>query len=477
MTDLKISQLNALDGVQVAAADELPIVDASASETKRVTAEGLVSAGVRLLPNASIAWGKIDASAIALPANSIGATQLSSGSVQTDKIADLAVTNAKIQGPITADKFGAQAASVVLAGPATGVASAPSFRALLATDLPIATTSARGAVSVNTGSGLAIDAAGQIGLDPTTAADTKPVVTYNQYGRILTGRDLTAADLPIATNAAVGAIKVGTGLSVDSAGLLNVKLLATDVPGLDAAAIVSGTLDPMRIANRSITNQMLANNAVSYIQEASPSASGQCVGALWLQESTGQLRMWNGNSWFPVGFGRLSAENLRYCGTFNAATGQISGVTQFGAQEGFVIGDSLPVASDSKSGVYFVCATPGSGAAVAAGVTFDNGDWIVCNGAVAGWVRIDTLSGGGGGGGATNLSGLLDVTLVAPVDGDQLVFSANGQWVNKTPAASSATAVGLVQLATQAEVDAGTNALKAVTPKTLQDAVLNCGVY
>ena len=30
------------------------------------------------------------------------------------------------------------------------------------------------------------------------------------------------------------------------------------------------------------------------------------VGCLWYQESTAQLRMYNGNSWMPVGFGRLS---------------------------------------------------------------------------------------------------------------------------------------------------------------------------
>ena len=92
-------------------------------------------------------------------------------------------------------------------------------------------------------------------------------------------------------------------------------------------------------------------------------------------------------------------------------------------------------------------------------------------------MRVDTLSGGGGGGGAAHLDDLLNVTLTAPVVGDQLVFGAGGQWVNKAPAVSSATAAGLVQLATQAEVDAGTDALKAVTPKTLQDAVLSCGVY
>ena len=75
------------------------------------------------------------------------------------------------------------------------------------------------------------------------------------------------------------------------------------------------------------------------------------------------------------------------------------------------------------------------------------------------------------------LDDLLDVTLTAATAGDQLVLGAGGQWLNKAPATSSTTAVGLVRLATQAEVDAGTDALKAITPKTLQDAVLSCGSF
>ena len=76
-----------------------------------------------------------------------------------------------------------------------------------------------------------------------------------------------------------------------------------------------------------------------------------------------------------------------------------------------------------------------------------------------------------------HLDDLLDVTLTLPAAGDQLVLGTGGQWINKAPAAASATAAGVMQLATQAEVDAGTDALKAVTPKTLQDAVLSCGGY
>jgi hypothetical protein len=208
-------------------------------------------------------------------------------------------------------------------------------------------------------------------------------------------------------------------------------LAPAQIPDLDASKLTGGTVDPARIADKSITLSKLADYAISFIQESSPSTTNQHAGTLWLQESTGQLRMWNGNSWYPVGFGRLSAENLRYCGTFDAATGLITGVTQFGTQAGYANGQGIPTAKDADTGAYFVCSNPGNGTPVTPAITFDNGDWILCNGLAAGWVRIDTLnSGGGGGGGITNLRDLLDVTIATPQAGDYFMFGTGGNWVN-----------------------------------------------
>jgi hypothetical protein len=208
-------------------------------------------------------------------------------------------------------------------------------------------------------------------------------------------------------------------------------LQTADLPEIDAAKITSGVLPVGRIGDGSIGRLQLADYATAYIQEGPPPLTGTPIGTMWLQESTGALKCFNGNSFFPVGFGRLSAENLRYCGIFDAATGAITGVTQFGTVEGFKIGDQVPSASDKLAGVYFVVATPGSGTAATPGVTYDNGDWILCNGAAAGWTRIDTLSSGsGGGGGAQRLDDLLDVTLTLPTVDDLLQFTASGQWVN-----------------------------------------------
>ena len=423
----------------------------------------------------------------------VTAAKVAAGAIGTTQLADGGVTAAKLAGDLSGAAFAAQSANIVLAGPAAGGAARPTFRALASADLPAATATAKGAVSPLAGGGLSVGVGGELSITNAVVAATSSVVTYDSKGLVTGGRALTSVDLPLATGTTVGAVHVpGPVLTVDGAGALShsssgvtagtypkvtvdarghvtagLLLAATDIPNLDASQINTGTFNVARLADRSITQEKLADYTISFIQEASPGAANVYHnGMLWFQESTGQLRMWNGNSWFPVGFGRLSAENLRYCGVFDASTGLITGVTQFGATEGFNIGDALPAATDSKSGVYFVCTTPGNGTPVVAGAAFDNGDWVLCNGLAAGWVRVDTLNGGGGGGGggASQLADLLDVMLTALTAGDRLIFGTGGQWVNDKPA-------------TQAEVDAGTDAGKIVTPKTLQDAVISCGTF
>jgi hypothetical protein len=500
MADLKISQLTALDGTLVAANDELPIVDSSASETKKVTPEGLVSAGIRLLPAGSIDFSKINGASVTIPDGSVTAAKLATNAVITASVVDGAITDAKIGGPISAGKFGAQAAGVVLAGPATGTSSAPTFRAIVPTDLPKGTAVAIGAVSVPAAGGLAVDANGGISLNAVVTAGSSPVVTYDAFGRITAGRALAASDLPLATASAVGAVKPGTGLSVDGTGSLSVgltaamlpiatgavvgavkpaadltvaadgslsirnsvaagtstkvtydakglitaggALTAADIPNLDASKIVSGTLNGTHIANRSITQSKLADYAISYIQETQPSSvtADHPIGELWFQESTAKLSMWNGNSWMPVGQGALSGQNLRFCGTFDATTGQVKALTTFGTSDGFSIGVAIPAADNKHTGAYFVCDTAGSGTGVATGVTFDAGDWILCISQSRGWERIDTLSsgGGGGGGGASSLAGLTDTNITTPATGDVLYYTGT-QWVNRQANADPGT--------------------------------------
>ena len=365
-----------------------------------------------------------------------------------------------IAGAVTGDNVelgvspkGTTAAAQFLAGP-TGAGGTVDYRSIVGTDLPTATTTTKGAVVVN-GFGLKVDG-DRIQIDnAVTASVTYGVVTYDGNGLVTGGRAITGSDVPLAATASVGVIALGTQFGISSGGALlhantvaagsaakvaydvsghitqALSLDAADIPNLDAAKITTGTFAPTLFGTGQITREMLADYSISYIQEATPQLTSNHIGVLWFQESTAQLSMWNGNSWFPIGQARLTAENLRYCGTIDATTGFVTGVTAFGTAAGYTVGDALKTATDQQTGVYFVVDTAGANISKVPGVTFDAGDWVLCNGAVSGtgYVRIDTLSGAGGGG-ASKLGDLLDVTLTAPVTGDVLQFGSGGQWVN-----------------------------------------------
>jgi hypothetical protein len=307
---------------------------------------------------------------------------------------------------------------------------------------------------------LTVSGAGAVNHDGTIAAGTRSGITYNATGHITGTAALVAADLPTATDAAVGAanfpgpevVVSGTGVvthaasgvlagvhtkvTVNSTGhvIAGGTLSAADIPNLDATKLNTGILDPARIGDRSITQEKLANYAISYIQEAEPaSVDLYHNGMLWYQESTAQLHMWNGNSWMSVGsLGRLGTENMRFCGTFNAATGEIVDLTTFGTAGGFAAG-AIPAATDPMTGAYFVCKTAGTYNSVA----YDAGDWVLCLGATKGWVRIDTLNGGSS---STGIKDLIDVRITSPANGETLIYdSTAGKWVNRPTASTKAT--------------------------------------
>ena len=222
--------------------------------------------------------------------------------------------------------------------------------------------------------------------------------------------------------------------------LLTTKALVTsgreldesDIPELPASKITSGEFGTDQLADESVTLEKIADYAVSYIQESSPSTTDPGhIGCLWYQESTGQLRMWNGNSWMPVGFGRLSNDNLRWGGIIDASTGLIVGATSSGTNAGLEIGKALPDATDNLGGLYVVASVAGDQITATPGTDYDAGDWCLCINKAEGWVRIDTMTGGGGGGGgASTLDDLLDVTLAGASAGQFLQLQGTNQWTN-----------------------------------------------
>jgi len=480
---------DAITAVELAgdAVDTAAIQDGAITDAKITSVNGAkLAAGT--VPDSALASG-IDGAK--LKAGSVTDAALASG-INGSKLSPASVSNAALASGIdgaklTADTVSASALSpasfnrgidrtgsaightnAVAAGTSAGITYDAQGHVtgavpLAATDLPIATAATVGAVSIGSGSGLVVGTGGAVVHSNSVTPGKVSGITVDAQGHVTKQEALVATDLPKATTSAIGAVSVPVAgeLTVDAGGAVAHKtsgiaagtytkvtvnatghvtasqaLEATDLPGIPAEKITSGTLDVARLAHQSIGPDLLKNYTVSYIQEATPPVSDPTnhVGRLWYQESTGQLHMFNGNSFMPVGFGRLSDENLRFCGTFNATAGQAIDLTDFGVAAGLTPAAALPAASTKLTGAYLVVTIPGTHDAIA----YDNGDWILCMGTQ--WIRVDTLNGTGSA--TIKVSDLLDTTITTPASGDTLIFDASvNKWVNKPTAAQKATFV------------------------------------
>ena len=98
MADLRISELTALAGANLAAGDLLPIVDISASETKKITVTDLVGNATTLIADATIPGAKI-----LFSSGQIAGTAVATSGISTTQLAAGAVTAAKLANESTVD--------------------------------------------------------------------------------------------------------------------------------------------------------------------------------------------------------------------------------------------------------------------------------------------------------------------------------------------------------------------------------------
>lgn len=340
------------------------------------------------------------------------------GSVNT-----IAVNNAGTVIDLTASVSGDQvtlsaapentaAANQFLAGP-TNAGGAVAYRVIDATDLPTASTTAKGAVQVN-GEGLRMDGT-VIEVDNDVAAGaTHSVVTYNAKGLITGGRAIQSGDLPVAGASTNGAVQPGTGLAVTPGGVLNhsnsvtgatatkvtydnqghitssTALVAGDIPDLPASKITSGTFSASRIGNNSITGIKLADSAV--VQFGGPGTSAGIVsfptpeykGQYFYDEINEDLYLWNGNAWKSIS---IIGGELVFCGIYDASVNQVSSVTSAGTALGLTAGSALPAAAAANERAYVVVGKSGTGTAPAPAVALAPPDYILSTGAA--WLEVD----------------------------------------------------------------------------------------
>jgi len=258
-----------------------------------------------------------------------------------------------------------QSAATVFAGPITGSATTPTFRALTGTDLPVAASGVNGAIQP--GTGLTVTGAGVLNHSNTVATGTYTKVTVDAQGHINVG-DILAA---------------------------------SDIPSLDASKITTGTFTSERLAANSVTAEQLADYGIAQVSETAPTP--EFAGQWWINPSDRSAYIWVGTVtpipngyWLLVGYGTPAQLNLRFGGTYNATTNTVVTLNEHGTEAGLVIGQALGAPNTQNNGVYLAVTTAGTGTTPAPVASLAVGDWVLSQGTGANWTKIAVVSGASG---------------------------------------------------------------------------------
>ena len=393
-------------------------VETGAIQDNAITTAKILNANVTAgklaanLPGSILATGAISSTQLA--ENSVTASELADNSVDTNAIANSAVTDGKIasgiagtkitDGTITPAKLNTSNLNrslnvdsgnlginnVITAGTISGISYnaqglITGVVALAASDLPIATTSAVGGVSV--GAGLAITGAGALSIANSITGATVSGITFNSQGQITAATGLSASDIPAATTSAKGAVQItsGGGLTVDGTGNLSTStsgvssgtyqsvtvnekgivtagavLTESLVPNLAASKITSGTFDSTRIAAGSIDGTKLSNSSTTVFQSVAQSGfpEPQFSGQMLFDTVEEDAYIYDGTAWQAIT--TLTKGSLTFGGTYDANDQEVVSVTVAGAAAGLTANQDLPIASAQTDGVYVVVEKQGT---------------------------------------------------------------------------------------------------------------------
>jgi hypothetical protein len=455
MANQRIDQLTA--ETTPAAADLLPIFSIAGSDTKKITVKNLVQQGAALVDDASIPVAKVNLSGISgtnLTNGTVAAAKLDTSTIPATGGVTVSSSNLQLVAPTSPIVRNAGTGSLehAVSGATAGTYTKVTVdtrghvtvgAALVGADLPVATTSVIGGVSIPPAGGLALTGGGALSHSNAVAggASTRSGITYDLQGHIVSTVALVAADLPVATSAVKGAVIAGGGLAIDGNGILstavattsdlggikigsefglngsNQLLLATqanvaggtaypkvtvnskgvvtagaaltasDIPSLDASKITTGSVDIARIAANTITGAKVANYAVTKIGDTQPTADH--IGQFFFNPLTRDLFLWDGNVFQPIG---ISVGEIVFAGTFDASsgsgTGLIASVTAEGTAIGLTVGQPLPAAAAGNSRYYLVVSEAGTiTSGNAPQVALTPPDIVLSNG--TSWTEVD----------------------------------------------------------------------------------------
>jgi hypothetical protein len=279
-----------------------------------------------------------------------------------------------------------QTANTVFAGPSSGAADVPTFRAIEPADLPIATDATVGAIVP--GAGLAVDGAGVLNHSNTAAAGTYAgAVTIDAQGHIVTAQAL---------------------------------LQASDIPALDASKITTGTFDSAFLAENSVTASQLADYGIAQVSESAPVP--EFAGQWWINPNDRSAYIWVGEVtpvpngyWLNLGYGSPTQINLRFGGTYNASGNIVESINSYGIEAGLTIGQQLSSPNTSNNGVYLIVTSSGVGITPAPTESLTVGNWVLSQGVGANWTKVNL---------ASAVAGVGDQDVL--VDGGALIPVASG---------------------------------------------------
>lgn len=259
-------------------------------------------------------------------------------------------------------------------------------------------------------------------------------VTFSLQGTngpliIGTGLEVTLGGALIATGGGGG----GSGVSSIVAGT-NINITSSS-PGGTGTVTINANLTGLVTAVTAVSPLSSSGGTTPQISITAATTSG--LGAVQLNDTTSSSAT---NLALTANQGRIlqnqinsltATSNLVLAGTINASTGLLASVTTSGAADGFTAGLALPAAIPGNDSYFVLVTTPGTFTPTGGSSTaFNNGDWVLSNG--SSWTKVP---------------------------------------VGATFSPASTTVAGIVELATDAEVQAGTSTTLAVTPAGLQSKV------
>lgn len=302
-----------------------------------------------------------------------GAAWQQTSAIQTITFSDttpltFAVTKPDAYSAVITTALDNQQAATVFAGPTSGSATTPTFRTLVSSDLPVATSGTTGIVSP--GTGLSVTGQGALNHTNTVATGTYTKVTVDAQGHVSSGTVLSAGD----------------------------------IPELDTSKLTSGTLAAARLGNNSIPGAKLADSATVQFGGAGSTSgvvtfpTAEFKGQQFYDEINQDLYIWSGSSWLPI---TVISGELEFGGTYDASVNQVSSVTTAGSAIGLTVGGALPAASSTNNRYYVVVSVSGTGTGNAPNEALAPPDMVLSNG--VSWKQID-VSGGIGGQLASNIT-------------------------------------------------------------------------